>query len=484
MGYAVVHMQKINKGGTYGIQFHCQREGESKTNPDIDLTRTHLNYDLINEQPIKYTAVINEKIRNNATDTTKVRKDAVVMCNFVITSDEQTMKAMTPEQLRQFFQDSVEFFGNRYGKENLVMGSVHMDETTPHMHLGLVPIKDKKLSCKNIFNRNELRSLQTDFAEEVGKKYGLKRGIPGSERTHLSEAAFKLKCENESMELLQAALNSQYRKLDEVSKQITQNENRMKEQHEKIKELEAQISSQKDFFVQMVQNTSEVKKMSQNQNLELDRAKREYQDKSEELKKLNQVIQVKEKYHDEIHSIITQNKNRIEEQQEKIKELEAQISSKNEKLTQAVQETYRIKKAAENQNMELERAKKEYHALAEQIEEKKKRIQELKKISPEEIQMMKIQMLDKEMEQVRAKVKQAEDNLLKEKLSQTPDIKQYITELEKKAKDNQRVADYSCDILLEVLDKLPGQQLEQFVQQLPEKSQEFVYQLVSMSRKR
>lgn len=463
MGYAVVHMQKISKGGTYGIQFHCQREGESKTNPDIDLTRTHLNYDLINAQPIKYTAVINEKIRNNATETAKVRKDAVVMCNFVITSDEQTMKAMTPEQLRQFFQDSVEFFGNRYGKENLVMGSVHMDETTPHMHLGLVPIKDKKLSCKNIFNRNELRSLQTDFAEEVGKKYGLKRGIPGSERTHLNEAAFKLKCENESMELLQAALDSEYKKLDEVSKQIKQNENRMKDQQEEIKELESQISSQKDFFAKMVQNTSEVKKMSQNQNLELERARREYA---------------------EIHSEITQNENRIEEQYEKIKELEAQISSKNEKLTQAVQETYKIKKAAENQNLELERAKKEYHILAEQIEEKKKRIQELKKISPEEIQMMKMQMLDKEMEQVRAKVKQAEDNLLKEKLSQTPDIKQYITELEKKAKDNQRVADYSCDILLEVLDKLPGQQLEQFVQQLPENAQEFVYQLISMSRKR
>ncbi len=76
-----------------------------------------------------------------------------------------------------------------------------MDEATPHMHLGLVPVtKDGRLSAKSIFTKVELQALQTAFAEQVGAKYGLERGTEGSEATHLSEERFKLKMAQDKAE--------------------------------------------------------------------------------------------------------------------------------------------------------------------------------------------------------------------------------------------------------------------------------------------
>lgn len=191
MGFAVVHMMKIGKGGVRGIQSHNQREKDPHTNPDIDKTRTKDNYELLGNH-LNYHREINDRIEQLAVNTKTVRKDAVVLCNFIITSDEQTMKAMPFEKQRAFFEDAINFFADRYGRDRLVNATVHMDETTPHMHIGLVPVtEDGRLAAKSIFTRTELKNLQTDFAKDVGFRYGLERGIEGSERTHLSEQQFK-----------------------------------------------------------------------------------------------------------------------------------------------------------------------------------------------------------------------------------------------------------------------------------------------------
>jgi hypothetical protein len=35
-----------------------------------------------------------------------------------------------------------------YGKQNIAYATVHNDEQTPHMHLGVVPMRDGKLQGK------------------------------------------------------------------------------------------------------------------------------------------------------------------------------------------------------------------------------------------------------------------------------------------------------------------------------------------------
>ena len=190
VGYAVVHMMKIKSGAVGGIQSHNNREHEPKTNPDVDMSRSEDNYDLISCD--NYKRSIKEKMSNLVESSRAVRKDAVVVCNFIVTSDNETMNALGAERQREFFQDSVKWFSDRYGTDRVLNATVHMDETTPHLHIGVMPItQDGRLSAKAIFTKTEMKAIQTEFAHDVGEKYGLERGVEGSERTHLSEARFK-----------------------------------------------------------------------------------------------------------------------------------------------------------------------------------------------------------------------------------------------------------------------------------------------------
>lgn len=193
MSYAVVHMQKFTRGGIRGIQSHNQREKPPKTNPDIDLSRSHENYDLVNPRNINYNREITSRIEQfRKPGQRAVRKDAVVLCNFIITSDQDFFRNLSPEKIRKFFEDALGYFADRYGAENIISAQVHMDETTPHMHLGLVPITaDGRLSAKSLFTPRELQRLQTDFVLYVGASWGLERGQEGSTRTHLTEQQYK-----------------------------------------------------------------------------------------------------------------------------------------------------------------------------------------------------------------------------------------------------------------------------------------------------
>lgn len=190
VGYAVVHMMKIKSGAVGGIQSHNNREHEPKTNPDVDMSRSEDNYDLIPCD--NYKRSIKEKLSNLVESSRAIRKDAVVVCNFIVTSDNETMDALGADRQREFFQDSVKWFSDRYGADRVLNATVHMDETTPHLHIGVMPItRDGRLSAKAIFTKTEMKAIQTEFARDVGEKYGLERGVEGSERTHLSEARFK-----------------------------------------------------------------------------------------------------------------------------------------------------------------------------------------------------------------------------------------------------------------------------------------------------
>lgn len=190
VGYAVVHMMKIKSGAVGGIQSHNNREHEPKTNPDVDMSRSEDNYDLIPCD--NYKRSIKEKLSNLVESSRAVRKDAVVVCNFIVTSDSETMEALGADRQREFFEDSVKWFSDRYGADRVLNATVHMDETTPHLHIGVMPItQDGRLSAKAIFTKTEMKAIQTEFTRDVGEKYGLERGVEGSERTHLSEARFK-----------------------------------------------------------------------------------------------------------------------------------------------------------------------------------------------------------------------------------------------------------------------------------------------------
>lgn len=193
MSYQILHFQKFSKGDIGGIEIHNERkkEGVSHSNPDIDWSKSNQNYELHKTSQENYHRIIKHKI-NQLNLPKAVRKDAVLMCGFIITSDQKFFQNLSKKTQQEFFQESYEFISNRYGKENVVSAKVHLDETTPHMHFYVIPItSDGRLSAKSIFNRQELISLHDDFYDQVGKRYGLERGIQGNKVKHIEMAEYK-----------------------------------------------------------------------------------------------------------------------------------------------------------------------------------------------------------------------------------------------------------------------------------------------------
>ena len=203
VSFAVVRMQKMKSPDLKGMQFHNQRERESRTNPDIDPDREHLNYDLLHQEKIDYNKQVKGIIESQKVSERKTRKDAVLVNELLVTSDRKFFDGLDPAEQKRFFEESHKLFSERYGKQNIAYATVHNDEKTPHMHLGVVPMRDGKLQGKNVFNRQELQWMQEEFPKHMQSLgFDVERGI-ASDRKHIEMSRFKALTLNEEIKTLE-----------------------------------------------------------------------------------------------------------------------------------------------------------------------------------------------------------------------------------------------------------------------------------------
>lgn len=189
MSKIVARMEKMKTGNLGGIQRHNQRETDNHSNKEIDVTRSHLNYDLVNQESINYRERIHEIIDTQRVSKRAIRKDAVLVDEWIITSDKPFFETADS---RKFFEDSVAYFSERCGAQNIAYAMVHLDETTPHMHLGIVPMTEGKLSSKQVFSRQTLKEIQDELPEYLQRKgHAIERGLKGSEQKHLTVDEYK-----------------------------------------------------------------------------------------------------------------------------------------------------------------------------------------------------------------------------------------------------------------------------------------------------
>ena len=187
MSFVVARMQKMKAGNLVGIGNHNQRLIDNHSNKDIDTERSYLNYDLVNRTD-NYKTDIQQFINENKLSSRAVRKDAVLINEWIITSDNQFFKDKDDKEIKDFFDTAKSYFADKFGDNNIRYAQVHLDETTPHMHLGIVPFNDEhKLSAKTVFNRQALQAVQDELPKYLNERgFELERGEKGSERKNLT----------------------------------------------------------------------------------------------------------------------------------------------------------------------------------------------------------------------------------------------------------------------------------------------------------
>ena len=212
MSYLVFHLSKYKSSNIAGLQRHNQRENRNYSNQDIDTTMSNLNYDLINFQNISFNKKVKSIIDTKRTTKKAIRKDAVTYCECIISSDNEFFRKLDIKEQQRFFEVSLKFLENRIGKDNIISANVHLDETTPHMHLGFVPMNlDGSLSAKKMVNRNFLREIQENLPYTLQKNgFDIQRGEKENNVKHLDQKIYK------------SNLNKEIKRLEELNFKIGQ----------------------------------------------------------------------------------------------------------------------------------------------------------------------------------------------------------------------------------------------------------------------
>lgn len=243
MSHSILRIQRIKSASdATGIQKHVQRETGKYKNKDIERELSHLNYDFINSTEVDYNEKVKERIENGYAGERKVRSDAIRLVDGIITSDSTFFDNMDHLEREYFFEHTLDFIKEEFGEENVMYANVHLDEKTPHMHFGFVPLtEDGRLSAKEVIgNKKNLSELQNKFNDFINEKgYDMQRGESSlfSEREHLKVEDYKKETEFHKKELdrVKSDLKHEFEVLDNLGS------NSPKKNDEKLKKDDLEL---------------------------------------------------------------------------------------------------------------------------------------------------------------------------------------------------------------------------------------------------
>lgn len=262
MGYISIQINKAKGSADTGASDHIERKTIPK---NADPTRTHLNRELVEfpDGVSDRTEAISHRIRT-AGIKRKITPDQVRAIRIVLSgTHEDMMKIQEEGKLDEWCDDNLQWLHRTFGKENTVSAVLHMDEHTPHIHATVVPIVTEKrrkankkqedgkrlyrkkanivrLCADDVLTRKKLVIYHDSYAKAM-EKYGLQRGVCGSEARHTTTAQYYRDLKRQTGEL-------------EANVQQLQTEQQLDEVRQEVKseKLEAAKTEAKAAFVAKV----------------------------------------------------------------------------------------------------------------------------------------------------------------------------------------------------------------------------------------
>lgn len=240
-----MHYAKYGKQAVGSILLHSDRginspDTHEHSNENIDRSRTHLNYDLKERGGQTAYAYYKQRIEQIARETKErtgksIRKDAVTLCSWAVT----VPKDLAEDKTEEFFRTTYRWFTERSGEDNIVTAAVHMDESTPHMHLQFTPIVEKdgvrRLCAKDMETRRTLATAHQKLQEHLEQALGCEVNILNGATEQGNKSVLEL--QNETLKQQLAEKEEKARQAEERAEQA---EKRAKSAERKLKEVNGQ----------------------------------------------------------------------------------------------------------------------------------------------------------------------------------------------------------------------------------------------------
>jgi flagellar biosynthesis GTPase FlhF len=254
---------------------------------------------------------------------------------------EDMQRIVSAGRLDEWCADSLKWVRDTFGANNVVSATLHRDEQTPHIHATVVPIvsgeRRKKPSNKptapnkrtyrkrpanavrlcadDVMTRDNLKSYQDSYAVAMGK-YGLQRGIDGSEARHITNLEFY-----RNITANKQALEGEIADLQEVT------ETRQQE----VSELDAQERQARTRAEQATAEKQQAESELAGKQSELQKVKGEL--KTEKFK--SSAAEAGTKFANTVGSLLGSSK--IERQQQEIEALRSENEARTQEVTRLTQ---------------------------------------------------------------------------------------------------------------------------------------------------
>lgn len=220
----MAHLKKNTRGSVKGLSTHFERKTDNHSNEEIDVSRSHLNKDLMQDNSDMISR-FDERLENVYC---MKREDVKALGTWVVTLPDE-LKNESQNNQNKFFEETKEFLDERYGKENAVCAVVHYDETTPHLHYAFVPVtfdekkQREKVSAKEVLNRKDLQSFHDDLDKQLKEKLPFyEKGILNN-KTLPFENVEQVKKYNDELKNLESKLHKAETEFKQKNKWLAEN---------------------------------------------------------------------------------------------------------------------------------------------------------------------------------------------------------------------------------------------------------------------
>ena len=255
MSYAIIRNINYKMGQLSYAYRHNERKNTNYSNKDIQHKNSIKNYSLKNVFTSYQKAFKNIKEKYKLKGQIKIVSN--VMCELLITSDKEFFETIGEEETRRYFECAYKFVANyqNLGEEFIVSAKIHMDESTPHMHLVYIPVVHKtdkksgkevsKIACSEYWKgKDSYGKLQDSFYEYITKcGFDLERGRT-KDNEHIPIEKLKVVTNYEMQELFkesehleQEIVTKNFKELQVDYKRVIKKFNTLAKQYTRVKTI-------------------------------------------------------------------------------------------------------------------------------------------------------------------------------------------------------------------------------------------------------
>ncbi len=188
MRYAILRFKPIKTTQALGKAYNHNFRNTIAKNVDPD--RIYKDKEIVKLKDADYGEAFKRRIKEGNVKT--VGKNQTKAIEAILTFSDKLAKENF--NLDKWIEMNVKWLNERFGKENVVSVVLHNDETAPHLHCIVIPVKDKKLAATELLESTPAQVakhngvygytfLQNEYAEYM-TSLGLHRGITSSPATH------------------------------------------------------------------------------------------------------------------------------------------------------------------------------------------------------------------------------------------------------------------------------------------------------------